>query len=91
LAWLRSEWGVRRLVCEGGGRLNASLIHADLVDEIYLTVCPWIAGGRESPTLADGAGVSNLADASTWRLVRHRRIADEMFLVYRRTHSRPRS
>ncbi len=50
------ELGVRRLLLEGGGELNFSMIQADLVDEIYLTLCPFVFGGREAPTPCDGAG-----------------------------------
>jgi riboflavin-specific deaminase-like protein len=84
LRWLRSEWNVRELLCEGGGQVNAALIEADLVDEIRLTICPWIVGGRSAPTIADGRGVATLSDASVWRLARARRVGDEMFLTYRR-------
>ncbi len=32
------------------------MIQAGLVDEIYLTICPFIFGGRTAPTSFDGAG-----------------------------------
>ncbi len=82
LRWLRSEWNVRDLLCEGGSQVNAALLEADLVDEINVTLCPWIVGGRQAPTIADGRGVSDLADASNWRLDRARRFGNELFLTY---------
>ena len=54
LHWLREKWQVKRLLCEGGGELNDALFRADLVDEINLTICPKIFGGRSAPTIADG-------------------------------------
>ena len=48
--------GVRHLLLEGGGELNFSMLDAGLVDEIYVTVCPFIFGGRTAPTSFDGAG-----------------------------------
>src|ERR1041384_794363 len=39
LRWLRGKWGVKRLLCEGGGELNEALFRARLVDELHLTVC----------------------------------------------------
>ncbi len=82
LEWLREEHGVRRLLCEGGGEVNAALFHAGLVDEVYQTICPLVFGGRNAPTLADGRGVPRVADAVKLRLKRMRRIGSELFLVY---------
>jgi 2,5-diamino-6-(ribosylamino)-4(3H)-pyrimidinone 5'-phosphate reductase len=84
LRWLRTEWQVRRLLCEGGGELNDALFRAGLVDELHLTVCPFIFGGRMAPTIADGRGFALLADAYALRLKSARRVGTEMFLVYER-------
>ena len=48
--------GVRLLLLEGGGELNFSMLAAGLVDELYLTVCPFLFGGRSAPTPFDGSG-----------------------------------
>jgi 5-amino-6-(5-phosphoribosylamino)uracil reductase len=48
--------GVRHLLLEGGGELNFSMLEAGLVDEVYITVCPFLFGGRTAPTPVDGAG-----------------------------------
>jgi 5-amino-6-(5-phosphoribosylamino)uracil reductase len=48
--------GVRHLLLEGGGELNFSMLQGGLVDEVYLTVCPFLFGGRTAPTPFDGAG-----------------------------------
>jgi riboflavin biosynthesis pyrimidine reductase len=82
LRWLRRKWGVKRLLCEGGGELNDALFRAGLVDELRLTVCPKIFGGRTAPTIADGVGAGLLARASQLELKSATRRADELFLVY---------
>lgn len=53
LSYLRSERGVRALLCEGGPRLHAQLLDAGLVDELFVTHAPKLAGG-EGPGLAVG-------------------------------------
>lgn len=87
LPWLRREWNVRRLLCEGGGEVNAALLRASLVDEIHLTLCPKIFGGRTAPTLADGIDLKHLGAATRVRLKSARRIGDELFLTYAVLHS----
>ena len=82
LQWLRQRWNVKRLLCEGGGELNDALFRAGLVDELHLTVCPKIFGGRNAPTIADGLGFPRLANAAQLHLQSARRVGEEMFLVY---------
>ena len=53
LGYLRARRGVRALLCEGGPRLHAQLIDAALVDELFITRAPKLAGGR-GPGLAVG-------------------------------------
>jgi len=84
LRWLRKKWRVKRLLCEGGGELNAALFRAGLVNELHLTICPKIFGGRIAPTIADGRGFARLADALRFRLKSSSRIGEEMFLVFER-------
>jgi 2,5-diamino-6-(ribosylamino)-4(3H)-pyrimidinone 5'-phosphate reductase len=84
LRWLRANWSVRRLLCEGGGELNDALFRAGLVDELHLTICPKIFGGRHAPTIADGPGFSRLAAAGRFRFKSFRRVGDELFIVLTR-------
>lgn len=46
---LRSEYGVRSIVCEGGPGLNDTLLRERLVDELFLALSPKIAGGMGPP------------------------------------------
>jgi len=87
--WLRQDWGVKRLLCEGGGELNEGLLRARVVDEIYVTLCPLVFGGRHAPTLADGKGVEKLSQATELVLKSRKRIGDELYLVYRAGKHRP--
>jgi riboflavin-specific deaminase-like protein len=82
LRWLRRKWGVKRLLCEGGGELNGGLFRAGLVNEVYLTLCPLILGGRNAPTAADGKGFAKLSNAIPLKLKSMKRIGAELFLVY---------
>lgn len=82
LAWLRERWKVERLLCEGGGELNAPLFRGRLVHELHLTIAPIAFGGRTAPTLADGDGIASLADAVQLRL-NHRELAgSELYCIY---------
>ena len=63
LAKLRERFGVRTLLCEGGPHLNAQLLGAGLVDELFLSLSPQLAGGDppaggEAPRILAGAELS---------------------------------
>ena len=58
---LRAE-GVRSLLCEGGPTLNGTLFAAGLVDELFLTIAPTIAGAGESLTIVEGAALPQAVD-----------------------------
>src|SRR6266481_2466161 len=83
LRWLREKWGVKRLLCEGGGEVNAGLFQEGLVDEVYHTLSPLVLGGRNAPTMADGNGFPTLASAAKLKLKSLKRVGDELFLVWR--------
>jgi riboflavin-specific deaminase-like protein len=83
LRHLRRRWKVKRLLCEGGGIVNDALFRAGLVDELHLTICPKIFGGRVAPTLADGVGFDRLAGAAELELKSFNRVGAEVFLVFR--------
>jgi riboflavin biosynthesis pyrimidine reductase len=83
LGWLQREWAVNRLLCEGGGELNFELLRLGLVDELHLTICPRIIGGRDAPTIADGDGFATLAKAANLELTRRLRLGDELFTTWR--------
>ena len=89
LGWLKTEWGVKRLLCEGGGELNDAMFRAGLVNELHLTICPKIFGGRNAPTISEGAGFGILSLAANLKLKSTRRVGDEMFLVLDRQPSLP--
>ena len=56
LATLRTDYGVRRLVCEGGAQIFRALLTAGLVDELHATLCPRLFGGEKAPTLTGLTG-----------------------------------
>ena len=51
---LRAERGVRSVLCEGGPTLNAALLRDGVVDELFLTLSPVLAGGEDPLTIVQG-------------------------------------
>ncbi|MGH3935435.1 MAG: RibD family protein [Pseudonocardiaceae bacterium] len=55
LSRLRAEYGIRSVLCEGGPTLNASLLPASLVDELFLAIAPALAGSAGALSIVDRA------------------------------------
>jgi riboflavin-specific deaminase-like protein len=62
LRHLRSEHGVQRLLCEGGPTLFGALLHEELIDELFLTIAPRLAGGGRGPTITSGPSLAEPAE-----------------------------
>lgn len=79
---LRQDYGIRTLLCEGGGILNDDLIRAGLADELFLTLTPKVKGGSHLPTAVGGAGFppGTFLPATLLSLYRDE---DELYLRYR--------
>lgn len=54
LRHLRSEHDIDVLLCEGGPMIFGSLLEENLVDELFLTVAPKLAGGGSTPAITSG-------------------------------------
>lgn len=52
---LNTEFGIKRLLLEGGGGINGSFLDKGLIDEISLIVVP-VADGTKGPTVFDRKG-----------------------------------
>jgi len=79
LRQLRQQRGIRALLCEGGPSLYGELQGGGLVDELFLTISPKLAGGK-APRILEGelGAVAQLELA--WLLEEE----GELFARYRR-------
>jgi riboflavin-specific deaminase-like protein len=76
---LAADFGVRMLLCEGGPTVFGALLQEDLVDELFLTIAPKLAGGGSEATVTAGPGLSELLQLTLlWALERE----GSLFLRY---------
>jgi riboflavin-specific deaminase-like protein len=81
---LRKHHGVRSVLCEGGPTVFGALLGEDLVDELFLSLAPRIAGGGEAPTIVEGMPLAELVELElVWVLESE----GELFLRYRVVNS----
>ena len=90
LAWmlqqLRADYNVRTVACEGGAVLFRSMLELGLIDQLNLTIAPFLFGGRRAPTLT-GTSTEFLPASVRCSLIDMRVVGEECFLTYRLKHS----
>lgn len=75
--------GVTRVLCEGGGKLAASLLAADMVDQLVGYCAGITLGGDGLPTIAS-LGLNRLADAPRFELVELRSLGGDVLHRWQR-------
>ena len=82
LQQLRYDYKVRRLACEGGAALFRSLLELGSIDQLNLTIAPYVFGGKNAPTLT-GTEFSFLPHSIRCSLRDMKVVGKECFLTYR--------
>ena len=78
------DLGVKLVLLEGGGTLNWSFFKDDLIDEIRLTIAPWVVGGKNAVSLVDGEGFSRMSEAKKFSLIEVQERDNYVVLKYKR-------
>ena len=85
LRTLRDKYKVRTVACEGGPTLFRALLERGLVDQLNLTIAPYMFGGAKAPTLT-GLSKQFLPASVHCSLTNMRVLGNECFLTYRIKH-----
>jgi 2,5-diamino-6-(ribosylamino)-4(3H)-pyrimidinone 5'-phosphate reductase len=81
---LLGKMGFDKVLVEGGGELNWSLLRLGLVNELTVTIAPKIAGGRLATTLIEGDGFDSIAQGIKLKLKEvQRRKTGELVIHYK--------
>ena len=77
------KMGYKRILVEGGGELNWSVLKLGIVDELTITISPRIIGGRSATTLVEGEGCNRISEGMPLKLRDVKRHANgEIILFY---------
>ena len=73
---------IQTILVEGGGTVNWEFLRLGLVDEIILTITPYIIGGKNAITLVEGHGYSKIRNSPKLKLKKIYRLKNEIILYY---------
>ncbi len=54
---LKNEYNAERVTIQSGGTLNSIFVRKDLIDRLSLVIAPCLVGGKDTPSLIDGASL----------------------------------
>lgn len=72
--------GIKRIIVEGGGTTNWYFFKEQLVDEITITITPYVLGGHNAISLVEGEGFSEIPES--FKLKNIQKIQNELVLHY---------
>ena len=72
--------GIKRIIVEGGGTTNWYFFKEQLVDEITITITPYVLGGHNAISLVEGEGFSEIPESFTLKNIQ--KIQNELVLHY---------
>jgi len=73
---------IKNVLLEGGGITNWTFVKENLVDDIIITVTPYLVGGNTATTLVDGVGFSKIIGSTKLKLKNVRKVKNEITLHY---------
>jgi 2,5-diamino-6-(ribosylamino)-4(3H)-pyrimidinone 5'-phosphate reductase len=81
------ELGLKKIMVEGGGVLNWNLLNSKLVDELRITISPYVFGKGRS--VFDGEGYANTSESPKFELKSYEicECGNEVHLIYKVNYS----
>ena len=80
---LLSQKGVKKLLVEGGSTIIWSFLKKKLVDDLFIYIGPYVIGGKDTPTVADGSGIKNENELLSLRIVNVKRLDEGALIQYK--------
>jgi len=82
LKQLESEFGIKKILVEGGGEINWSIIKNNLFDKLIITISPLAIGGRDTITLIEGKGFDSIRECVKLELSKILKKSNGEIVVY---------
>lgn len=80
---LLSKKGVKKLLVEGGSTVIWSFLNKKLVDDLFIYIGPYVIGGKDTPTFADGSGIKNENELLSLRTVDVKKLGLGVLIHYK--------
>ena len=74
---------IRKVLVEGGSTVIWNFLKERLADELFIYVGPFIIGGKNTPTVADGEGIKNRDDVISLKIIKIKKFGPGLLIQYK--------
>jgi 2,5-diamino-6-(ribosylamino)-4(3H)-pyrimidinone 5'-phosphate reductase len=75
--------GINYLMVEGGSTVIWSFINNELFDDLFVYTAPFLIGGKNTPTMADGLGIDNEKSKILLKIIETKRLGEGFLIHYK--------
>jgi 2,5-diamino-6-(ribosylamino)-4(3H)-pyrimidinone 5'-phosphate reductase len=76
------QLNIKTVLLEGGGTTNWDFVNQGLIDQVIVTIAPYLVGGKDAKTLVQGAGFDKITQSLRLHLDKVVRQNNEIVLYY---------
>ncbi len=73
---------IKTILLEGGGTINWEFIKYNMINDFFITITPFILGGKESVNLVQKGGFDTIKKSHKLRLISIKRLENDLLLHY---------
>jgi diaminohydroxyphosphoribosylaminopyrimidine deaminase/5-amino-6-(5-phosphoribosylamino)uracil reductase len=74
------DMSLKRILVEGGGQLNASVLSTEKVNDMFIFIAPILVGGKEAVTIVEGNGISLIRNAFKLKNIQIKKIDKDILI-----------
>jgi 2,5-diamino-6-(ribosylamino)-4(3H)-pyrimidinone 5'-phosphate reductase len=75
--------GIKKLMVEGGSTVIWNFLKQGLVDDLFVFIGPMIIGGKYTPSMADGEGITRDDELINLEIVEVKKIGNGLLVHYK--------
>ena len=76
--------GINKLMVEGGSTVIWNFIKNGFFDDLFVYTAPFVIGGKNTPTMADGSGIENEKSKILLKIIKIKQLGEGFLIHYRK-------
>ena len=76
--------GINKLMVEGGGTVIWNFIKNGFFDDLFVYTAPFVIGGKNTPTMADGSGMEDEKSKILLKIIKIKQLGEGFLIHYRK-------